>query len=755
MLPNDSTMIVPLTFKSTGSATDSGRSFPLGGASSGATTSGPYTSNIANKADPRVDSDRDGSAGLGSTSGYASGIGNTSGHAHQGDLSRSGQGGISGPETGVATGAATGVPLPKGYGPESWGHDHNKHGHEYAGDPCENEPPAPGAPHFTSGPHSLDTANRLDPHVAGTTSGLEHATIDSTPLTGDHQAGTGGPASGSAPGAAGVGSYESSRGTPTTSTTLQDTTNTGPHNSALLNKADPRVDSDLSRQQNTSTTSGTSGLGGSSTTEPTTSREHHHGRDAALVGAGAGVGGAAAYGAGQHSTQNVPEGTSSSGYSNPYPPSSTGTGLGSEPQPSTTGYSSLSGPTSSTSAPSATIDQTSASAERTGGTDPLTTSKDHHHGRDAGLAGAGAGAGLGSAYEANKHLGRSHADTTTERSIEHSTQQPIASSGTADPSSTSRDHHYGRDVGLAGAGAGAAYEANKHLGSSHGDPATRGPSDSSAAQQPLAGSSRPDYGRDTDLASAGTTGHHESRHQPTTASALSGQPASRYDEPSRTGESHTGRNAALGAGAGAAALAGEEELSRKDLEREQKAAHKEELKEQKAVHKQELKEEKHHQHELDKAEKKHEKALAKEEAKHHHKDEPRKEETHEGEKKHHGLFGFLHRDKPDKELKEEEAARKEGLEHPSADTAAGVGGGVAGAAGMSEMEKHQLAKEHDRNRLHKDPPPGYGETRYAEEPKSGYASQVTGGTGTTALAQGDPVARGSHATGLGNKTDPR
>ncbi|KAL8813888.1 MAG: hypothetical protein Q9223_006848 [Gallowayella weberi] len=278
------------------------------------------------------------------------------------------------------------------------------------------------------------------------------------------------------------------------------------------------------------------------------------------------------------------------------------------------------------------------------------------------------------------------------------------------------------------------------------DPATH--------QQPLSGSSRPDYGRDAGLTGAGSTGHHESRHQPTTTSGSLGQPTSGYDEPSRTGESHTGRNVALGAGAGAAAVAGGEELSRKDLEREQKAAHKEELKEQQAAHKRELKEEKHHQHDLEKAEKKHDKALAKEEAKHHHKDEPRKDESQEGEKKHHGLFGFLHRDKADKELKEEEAARKEGIEHPGAGTAAGVGGVAASGAGMSEMEKHEQAKEHDRNRLHKDPPPGYGDTKYAEKPKSGYASQVTGGTGTTALAQGDVVPGGSHSTAFGNKVDP-
>ena len=58
----------------------------------------------------------------------------------------------------------------------------------------------------------------------------------------------------------------------------------------------------------------------------------------------------------------------------------------------------------------------------------------------------------------------------------------------------------------------------------------------------------------------------------------------------------------------------------------------------------------------------------------------------------------------------------------------------------------------------KDPPtsllPTAGNTAYAEPPKSGYAAQVTGGTGTTALAQGDDFSRGSHISAIGNKLDP-
>ena len=88
-----------------------GRSFPLGDHDNtpSATVSGPHSSSLANRADPRVDSDRDGS--------QIPGI------------------------------VDTGLP---GYGPETWVHEHGPHGHTYEGDPCEHEPPVPG-PHFVQG----------------------------------------------------------------------------------------------------------------------------------------------------------------------------------------------------------------------------------------------------------------------------------------------------------------------------------------------------------------------------------------------------------------------------------------------------------------------------------------------------------------------------------------------------------------------------------------------------------------------------
>ncbi|KAL8761281.1 MAG: hypothetical protein Q9184_002576 [Pyrenodesmia sp. 2 TL-2023] len=710
------------------STTDSGRSFPLGGAAAaGTTTSGPHDSIPTNRADPRADSDCNVSTGLGATSGYGTGIGATVGSGHEGDLNRLGS------ETTTTGTSATGSNI-MGYSEKTWTHDHNKLGHDYVGDPCAEQPPAPGAPHFTPGPHSLDTTNRLDPHVSGGIVDVPISTSDtSTHSTRHHHPGRD-TALAIGAGSAGAGTYQSSRDAPNTLTSQSEKTTAGPHESDMMNTMDPRVDSDLSKQQGTSSTSGKTGLGSSSTRDPSTSREHRTGRDTTLAASAGGTAmfegkhrhgrdipeGSSSSGYGTHD-QGIPHGTSSPGYANPYPPGSTGGAAGSGPG-TDTGYESTIG---TTSAPH--------SSNLANIADPRVDSdRDGRRGLEPGTG---------------------HTSTTG------GYPSTIAGTSTStDPASTSQGHHFGRDAGIAGAGAGAAYEADKHLRGPHGDTTEGRNLHPTPTQQPLFRTSDPSYGRETALTGAGTTGHYESHHRPSATSGTASQEPA-YDERNQPQESRIGRGAALGAGAGAAAATGGQEFSKKEAEKEAERAHKEALKEQKAAHKEEEKAAKHHQHEVEKAEKKHqhdlekaekahEKKMEKEEAKH-HKDEPQ-----HGEKKHHGLLGFLHRDKPDKESKEEGTARKEREQqqaHPGAGTAAtNTGGALAGTEGLSEMEKHERAKAHDRNRLHKDPPPGY-----ADPPTKGYGSQVTGGTGTTALAQGDPVSSGSHATGLENKTDPR
>ena len=611
----------------------------------------------------------------------------------------------------IGSGLTTGA----GYGPESWEHDHAKHGHQFAGDPCGPEAQVPG-PHFTKGPHATDTANLLDPHVAssiipigsttgtgtsGTTTGTGIGSTTGTDVgstgTGSHHLGRDAAVAGGI-GAAGIGAYEAGRGPsdPTSSSTGPAPNTAGPHKSDMLNKLDPRVDSDVSKQQSGTGTTGTSGGGSSTTGSSTTGRDHHLGRDAGLVGAG----GAAAYEADKHHHNKDSGLTGTTG----------------------TGRSGIGG-----TGP----DYSTDSAMRGTGT---TGSTGHHHlGRDAGLAGAGGAA----AYEAEKHHGHHHPPGTTASGYENpysaSSVDPRVDSTsrtgtTGATGTTGTGHHYGRDAGLAGAGGVAAYEAEKHHQNKHDPTTTTGTSSdriggiSSQRNEPTSTTGH-HYGRDAGLAGAGGAAayeaekHHDKHHNKNEPTTTTGS--------STHGDHHHGRDAAV---AGSVGAAGGAEFSKKEAEKEAHRLQKEQEKE----HKQHVKEEQKLQKEHDKHE------------------------------KHHGggLLGkIFHHDKADKDGRKEETLEHEGpsdTKHHGHHhgTEAAVGAGAAGV-GLTEAEKHQQAREHDRNRLHKDPPAGLvPKTEYAEAPTSGYAAQVTGGTGTTALAQGESVDRGSHLSGVGNQLDP-
>lgn len=188
------------------------RSFPLGGSSTfdthGSSTAGPHSSKLANEADPRVDSDGSRTTGGSDYPSRSDGHGSTTTGTHSTDLANkidprvdsagsrtmdntghgstsddyrpvtsairsSGNQGFLGHNTGAGAGAGAGARAEgyggtrvTGYGPESWQHKHQHHGHEYEGDPCEKGAvDGRGGPQFVSGPHVTDTANRLDPHV--------------------------------------------------------------------------------------------------------------------------------------------------------------------------------------------------------------------------------------------------------------------------------------------------------------------------------------------------------------------------------------------------------------------------------------------------------------------------------------------------------------------------------------------------------------------------------------------------------------
>jgi len=723
--------------------------------------------------------------------GLGSGTGSTAAPAHQGHLGRDaaigagavGSSGLAEHEHGGNHGT-TGIAIPAGagYGPESWEHDHSRHGHQYEGDPCGPEAHVPG-PHFSKGPHATDTANLLDPRVASpiippsSTSGIgDTGTTTGTGLGSSTGTGLGSTGTGSSHlgrdatlaggvGAAGAGAYEAGRDSsnPTSTSVGSAPKTAGPHKSDMLNKLDPRVDSDRSKQQGTSGTSGMSGIGGTSSTgtsdypstSSTTGRDHHSGRDAGLVGAG----GAAAYEADKHhhthgSGLTGTSGTGSSGIGGTGSDYSTDSAMRGTGTAGTSGrdhhlgrdaglvgaggaaayeadkhhHNHGSGLTGTSGTGSSGIggtgsDYSTDSAMRGTGT-AGTSGRDHHLGRDAGLVRAGGAA----AYQAEKHHGHHQPSGTTASGYENpypsSTVDPRVDS-TSGTGATGIGHHYGRDAGLVGAGGTAAYEAEKHH-NKHDPTTTTGTSTdriggiSSDRNQPTSSSHH--YGRDAGLAGTGGVAayeaeKHHDKHDPTTTTGASTH-----------GDHHKGRDAAVAGGVGAA---GGAEFSKKEAEKIQK--------EQEKEHKKHVKEEEKHLEEHDKHEK------------------------HDG-KKHGGLLGKLfHHDKADKEVRKEENLEREDLgdskhhgHHHGAETAAGAGAAGAAGVGLTEAEKHQQAREHDRNRLHKDPPAGLApKTEYAEAPTGGYASQVTGGTGTTALAQGESVDRGSHLSGLGNKLDPK
>ncbi|KAF2763012.1 hypothetical protein EJ05DRAFT_471965 [Pseudovirgaria hyperparasitica] len=160
------------------------------------TNAGPHNSNVANKLDPRVDSDRDGRAAHTGT-GYGS--------THQ---------------TTGTTGA--------------YGANENIHSSNH-------------------GPHSSNLANKLDPRVDSDRDGNRTAPGGGDPSYGTPGAHTGTSHSGTGIGGVGHGTTQHSTFTPGTHTGTHtgaygnenpNSTNHGPHGSNLMNKVDPRVDSD-------------------------------------------------------------------------------------------------------------------------------------------------------------------------------------------------------------------------------------------------------------------------------------------------------------------------------------------------------------------------------------------------------------------------------------------------------------------------------------------------------------------------------
>lgn len=203
-------------------------------------------------------------------------------------------------------------------------------------------------------------------------------------------------------------------------------TTTGPHKSSLLNKLDPRVKND-------------------SKTETTTKQnepEGHHGRDAAMVGAG-GIGGAALA---RHEMQrNDTPGTGTAVL-----PQDTATGTNTAPLSSTAVDRQAANTSAPVASPSTTAPHSAHEQSSIAGGAPLTqpsaastsnTPFDTYHGpkTTSGTPFYGA-AGAPAPVEDT----RSHGPTSTSSTTSPATQQH------------DKDHHYGRDAGLAGAGVATA-----------------------------------------------------------------------------------------------------------------------------------------------------------------------------------------------------------------------------------------------------------------------------------------------------------
>ena len=585
-----------------------------------------------------------------------------------------------------------------------------------------------------------------------------------------------------------AGTYDNDRGTSLGASSTGRTA--GPHKSDMLNKLDPLVDSDLSKQQGSH--------GG----------DHNYGRDAALTGAS----GAGLYEAEKHHRGNQ---------ANPATSSTTSGVSGSQGRDHHIGRDAA-----LTGASGAGLYE-AEKHHRGNQANPATSSttsgvsgsqgRDHHIGRDAALTGA-SGAGL---YEAEKHHRGNEsnlaASTTTSgvggqspygsevdpridsaRSGMSRDQSAISSAG-----SGHQHHQYKRDAGLVGAGGLGAYEAEKRIGSSNRSDLAATPQDQLAGSghQPATATgsspypssgygsgSQPQSGYDTEKGHH--TGHHTGRDAALVggagigAGALAGHEHSQRDtagygnEPYQntpqahhTGRDtaalggtgagigalasnersqrdatsygteplqdtsrkhHTGRDAAIVGGAAGAGGLAEHEYSKKDAEKLQK----EHVKEEKALEKEHSKEVKHHNKELAKEEKAHEKAIENSEKKHEKAIEKDEKKQEHGEKKHGGLLGFLHRDKPDKELKDEEA-RRQAATHPGRGEEMAAGAGATGPetrGGYDPLQgehgsqsgvhdtpigigsgptTHDAYGAHDsgHNKLHKDPPAKVLESR--------------------------------------------
>lgn len=217
----------------------------IGSNTYGSDPTGPHDSHLGNRADPRVDSDRVGGFGnTAGTGGHSSGLTGTghSGSGLTGNTTHGTTGGLGGNTYSQGT-TGSGLTGSNTYGSDPTG-PHDSHMANRADPRVDSS--VPGAYGNTAGgrtgaygsdptgPHDSRLGNTADPRVDSSTTGG----YGNTHSTGGYGAG-----SNTHSGVGGIGSGHGAGGLSSGPGPAENTA--GPHKSDMLNKADPRVDSDL------------------------------------------------------------------------------------------------------------------------------------------------------------------------------------------------------------------------------------------------------------------------------------------------------------------------------------------------------------------------------------------------------------------------------------------------------------------------------------------------------------------------------
>jgi hypothetical protein len=373
---------------------------------------------------------------------------------------------------------------------------------------------------------------------------------------------------------------------------------------------DPRVDSNP--------TSRMAGAYEPENSVGSTEKEHHYGRDAGLAAVGAGAVGTGAYAARKHEDKSVAQST-------PDQPSSTTTGGGYVPGTDAKTADVQPGTATSTGGYADPDARTATKVIETTRTDTMEPEKEHHYGRDAGLA-AGLGAVGAGAYAAEKHRDKTEPastyddkpGTSTEREIAPvsdftTSNMPPEASDTEQTRPKEKQHHYGRDTGLAAAGLGAvgagAYAADKHRDkteptSTYDDKPSTSTERGVARVSGTTTSTQSTEDSTTEQTKPGEKGHHYSRDAEIAAAGIGAGAYGAHDYSKHQAEEAEKERLP------------QEAARQKELEKERAAREKAAAKEHRAQEKAAAKEQKEHEKEMKKEQKAHEKAIAKEEKQH-------------------------------------------------------------------------------------------------------------------------------------------